>query len=625
MSVVADRCRWRAAALVAVVALLGALIAASSTRANELDYRGCTTSARSLGPSGSGACTRIPRSAGAFTAIALSPDGRSLYSAGYVDGSTYAIARFDRDPTTGALTYRGCITDHAGAGNCDVIPGANGSDPVRPLYGVRGIAISPDGDSVYAVGYYAIARFDRNSTNGTLAYHGCISGATRSGVHSCQKIPTATLDGNGSGMGFPTALAVSPDGGSVYVTSPVTPDAIEGDGAVTRFDRDPGGGALTWRGCISGDTELGPDGSGACTLIPSASRDALDSGLNPESLSMSPDGKSLYTGSSRGCGDQETGCVGSWGLARFDRDPATGALAYRGCVTGNKESGPSGSGACAAIPGAHLYERGPGLIGNALAISSDGKSLYAGRGATVARLDRNVTTGTIKYRGCITGRKLLGPSGSGDCALTPGATKYGRYSDLDEVQALATSPNGKSLYAGGSNEAIRLRRDPGTGALSLRDCVTGDIRSGPSGSGSCRTIRGATKTGNGSGLGRWDVAVAASEDGRSLYMASGRPSRIARLGFAPQTRISKARTRGHRAAFHFRAGARSTFECKLRGRHVKPRLRRWRHCGSDELRRRGTVRYRKLGRGKKAFRVRATEAAGNTDPTPAKRRWRVGS
>lgn len=106
MNVVADR-RSRAAALVAVFVLLGVLIAASSARANELDYRGCTTSDRELGPAGSGACTEIPSSAGTFTAVALSPDGRSLYSGGYVDGSTYAIARFDhRRPHLPRLHHR---------------------------------------------------------------------------------------------------------------------------------------------------------------------------------------------------------------------------------------------------------------------------------------------------------------------------------------------------------------------------------------------------------------------------------------------------------------------------------------------------------------------------------------
>src|SRR3954451_19426426 len=530
MSIAASRAGQVATTLVAAGLLLaGALLAASWAQASELAYRGCTTNDRELGPSGSGACTKIPRSAGSVKAVALSPNGRSLYSAGYVDGSTYAIAEFDRDPNTGALKYRRCITDHSGSGGCDVIPGARRADPLAPFYGLRAITVSPDGDSVYAVGYYSIARFERNPATGALAYRGCITGyATRGGLHSCAKIPTATDGGTGSGLAFLSDIAVSPEGNSVYVTAPMIYEG-DGDATVAQFDRDPGSGALTWQGCVSGNVDLGPSGRGACTMVPKASPYALDSGLSPESLTLSPDGESLYTGSSRDCDDY--GCWGSWGLGRFDRDPATGTLTFRGCITGNEYSGPSGSGACAAIPDTRLDMEGPGLIGNALATSSDGKSLYAGHGAVVARLHRNLITGAIRYRGCITGSRLLGPSGSGDCRVTPGATKRGRYSDLSGVQALVPNPNGKWLYAGGASKAIRLGRDPDTGALSLRECLTGDKRSGPSGSGACRLIRGATENGHGSSLGNQDIALALSEDRKSLYMASGQPYRIARFGF----------------------------------------------------------------------------------------------
>jgi len=556
----------------------------------------------------------------------LSPDGESLYTAGYVHGSTYAIARFDRDSTTGALAYRGCIADHkvsarSGSGACEVIPGASKTDPVAPLYGVRGLTVSPDGNSVYAVGLASLVRFDRDPTTGALAYRGCITGDTRSGVRSCDEIPTATPGGEGSGMGSPSDVAVSPDGNAVYVTSAILTDYPDGDAAIARFDRDPDSGALAWQGCISGRTELGPSGTGACALIPSASPYALDSGLNPESLSVSPDGESLHTGSSRGCDDY--GCCGSWGLARFDRDPATGALTFRGCFTGDRQSGPSGSGACAAIPSATQDGKGSGLRGYALAASPDGKSLYVGGGSDVAQLDRDPATGALTYRGCITGNRQSGPSGSGACAAIPSATADGRHSGLSGY-TLAVSPDGKTLYAGGGGEVARLARDPDTGALKFRDCLTGDTRTGPSGSGACTTIPTAPWLARDSGLGGV-TALAPSQDGASLYSASGWGSAgsVARFGFAPQTRITKGRTRRHRAVFHFRTGKASSFECKLKGKRVKPRLRHWRHCGSKAPSHRGAVRYHKLRRGRKVFRVRATDEVGNTDPTPAKRRWRV--
>jgi hypothetical protein len=98
--------------------------------------------------------------------------------------------------------------------------------------------------------------------------------------------------------------------------------------------------------------------------------------------------------------------------------------------------------------------------------------------------------------------------------------------------------------------------------------------------------------------------------------AAGNPGPEANRGFtvdtlAPQTRISRAprgtvETNGKfRARFHFRASeAGSPFQCKL---DRKP----WRRCRSP--------RAYSLAPGRHVFKVRATDAAGNRDATPAKR------
>ena len=67
------------------------------------------------------------------------------------------------------------------------------------------------------------------------------------------------------------------------------------------------------------------------------------------------------------------------------------------------------------------------------------------------------------------------------------------------------------------------------------------------------------------------------------------------------------------ARFRFDAlgEAAASFECKLDGRP-------WRGCGSPAA-------YRGLDRGRHRFRVRAIDVAGNRDPTPASRRFRVVS
>ncbi len=72
-------------------------------------------------------------------AVAVSPDGRSVYAASMNDD---AVVRFDRDAVTGALTPQGCVDDNdSGADDCALA--TDGLD------GARSIAISPDGDSVY--------------------------------------------------------------------------------------------------------------------------------------------------------------------------------------------------------------------------------------------------------------------------------------------------------------------------------------------------------------------------------------------------------------------------------------------------------------------------------------------
>lgn len=82
---------------------------------------------------------------------------------------------------------------------------------------------------------------------------------------------------------------------------------------------------------------------------------------------------------------------------------------------------------------------------------------------------------------------------------------------------------------------------------------------------------------------------------------------------APQTSIKSgpsARTEAEKATFRFKSNeAGSSFQCKL---DRKP----WSGCRSPKT-------YRNLKPGKHTFKVRARDGAGNTDPSPAKRSWRV--
>lgn len=90
----------------------------------------------------------------------------------------------------------------------------------------------------------------------------------------------------------------------------------------------------------------------------------------------------------------------------------------------------------------------------------------------------------------------------------------------------------------------------------------------------------------------------------------GKKGKAAKDKTAPQTTILKARLRKRIAKFRFASSeAGSTFECKLDKKKFKP-------CRSPK-------KYRRLKPGKHVFQVRAVDAAGNRDKTPATRKFRV--
>src|SRR3954454_5961405 len=134
------------------------------------------------------------------SAVAVSPDGKSAYVASVGDG---AIVRFDRDTATGALTARGCVADAGDAAGC--------GGTQQGLGGAAGVAVSPDGKSVYVASFNdrAIVRFDRDTTTGALTARGCVAdvgdaagcGVTQQGLEGA------------------SGVAVSPDGKSVSFAS----------------------------------------------------------------------------------------------------------------------------------------------------------------------------------------------------------------------------------------------------------------------------------------------------------------------------------------------------------------------------------------------------------------------
>jgi 6-phosphogluconolactonase (cycloisomerase 2 family) len=191
--------------------------------------------------------------------VVVSPDNAHVYVASYGDNSVTSLRR-DRD--TGRLEI------------IDVdVSGENG---VSGLFRAAGVAISPDGAHVYAVGGgdSALAAFERDPATGQLDFLE-VHFEGRNGV---------------SGLEVPVAVAVSPDGSDVYGL---------GNNGIAQFRRQASTGLLRFTGV---QTEGVVNESGTS---------------GPTALAVSPSGAFVYV--ARGGDDA---------VAVLRRDPADGDLSF---------------------------------------------------------------------------------------------------------------------------------------------------------------------------------------------------------------------------------------------------------------------------------------------------------
>ena len=509
---------------------------------------------------------------------------------------------------TGDITPQFCIEDND--------PPAGDACPVETdgLGGVVAAVASPDGRSLYTASVTddSVKEFSRNPS-GALDPRACTDD-NDAALDACEKT-TDGLDGAFS-------LAISPDGHSVYA-------AAFDDDAIVRFDRDPKTGALTSQGCVDdGDAGQGPDecsqtadglngvssvavsADGRSVYAASVEDDAVvrfdrdtdtgildpagciddnDSGADncaqttngldgARSVAVSPDGESVYVVS----GPDDA-------IVRLSRDPQTGRISPQGCI----DDADSGVDACS--------QTADGLDGaRSVVVSPDGDSVYVGSQVAdaVVRFDRVPASGALSFEGCIEDDE----TGAGVCdEITDG---------LDEVFSLTVSPDGLSLYAAAlADDAVtRFSRDPGSGALTAGGCI--DDNDAPEGPDEC--------AGSADGL-NGAIGVASSAGTTSLYAVSVYDEAV--LWFVredaapPDTMIvhrPKSKTKKRRARFAFTSSEPfSSFECKLDKRGFKP-------CASPR-----SYGRQLLKPGKHSFRVRALDEPGNTDPTPARARWKI--
>jgi DNA-binding beta-propeller fold protein YncE len=256
-------------------------------------------------------------------AITVSPDGESVYVAAF---SGSAVAVFSRNPSTGVLSQpsdsTGCVVE---------LPTA-GCTTGLALGHPEGVAVSPDGANVYvaAPGSNAIDIFARDPSTGTLTQAadgtGCIGDAA---LTDCT---------TGTELAGADAVAVSPNGADVYVTSAVS-------NAVTTFTRAMSTGQLA---------QL--TGTSACVINVLAVGCSLGRRLSfPEDVTVSPDGSTVYATA-----------FASGALDVFDRSATSGAVTQKPRAPG-----------CLAGSGFPDCLRGRRLRGaSSVAVSPDGQNVY---------------------------------------------------------------------------------------------------------------------------------------------------------------------------------------------------------------------------------------------------------
>ena len=207
--------------------------------------------------------------AGDANSFVISSDGTHAYSA---DAAANGISIFDRNLTTGLLTEKACVSAN-GKDNT----GANTCAHANALGGAHGLALSPDGQTLYvsSTADSGIAIFNVNA-DGTLSQpsgtDGCVTLDGKSGG-------VAGKCGVGRGLVMPYLPAASPNGKNLYV-----PSKASSAGGVAIFAIDHATGKLNQlpgdAGCITADGSSGGV-AGQCTggtAVAGGSSMAIDPG-----------------------------------------------------------------------------------------------------------------------------------------------------------------------------------------------------------------------------------------------------------------------------------------------------------------------------------------------------------
>lgn len=253
--------------------------------------------------------------------VGVSPDGENLYAGSFFGNAVAIFKRARNGVLYQATDSTGCIAEAIA-----------GCAPAIALGAPEGLAVSPDGASVYVAGAAsnAVAELQRDPASGALSQ-------PAPGAGACIASPPLAGCATGVQLGGANAVAIAPAGRDVYVTSLLS-------NGVASFSRSAAG-LLTPK----------PATHACLVYLRSAGCSFGRAMAAPEGLALSPDGRNVYVAAFRSGAidvlrrDRESGVV-------FQLPGAAGCLAPRslpGCTPGRALRGVS---SIAVSPdGHHVY------------------------------------------------------------------------------------------------------------------------------------------------------------------------------------------------------------------------------------------------------------------------------
>jgi len=521
--------RTAVAGVLAMAALLvGAVGARAATPIGPLtSAQGCAA----LSPGG----TREAGTTTSTTTTSSASTTTSTPATSTTTTSTTAAATTAQAGSSTTTTSTGATTTTSAAASSGAGPGPiKGCGGASGLSSPNGVAISPDGTSIYVIGgiggtspYGVLDILHRDPTTGDLTEVACLSSDGTDGQTGASQacLPTPGLLGGG-------AVAVSPDGTTVYTGSSAS-------AAILAFHRDPTTGLLTRFGCL----RLTPPLNSGCTVA------NVFGGI--DALALSPDGQGLYAGSGVGgptpgsttalsvltagliaapvsasSATTATSAVTASSSTTTTATPAatastatttSSAASTTSTTTSATSSTPSVASIFGVLPvGMPLANpclatgEVDGACANAtsavgissLAVSPDGRFLYATAASSEAvDVFARDASGNLTQTACLMNAPPPGPCTASSFVTAP--------------TAIAVSPDGKNAYVVDAGNLVVANRNATTGALDPVSCIGGDDTDD---NGSSDDSSG-DDSGSDSRAHASDVATCASADGISSVSA----------------------------------------------------------------------------------------------------------